>query len=110
MKCNETLGKWYKNKHGASKIIDTLETYQPLVTSLGHMLKSVERFMQPTDVVRMRQVEKTKRMLTIDLLIESAMKEVILDVELVNRLGVRNSNAEDDTDGLWLDDMTESLV
>jgi hypothetical protein len=28
MKCNETLGKWCKNKHGASKIIDTLETYQ----------------------------------------------------------------------------------
>jgi hypothetical protein len=28
-KCNETLGKWCKNKHGASKIIDTLETYQP---------------------------------------------------------------------------------
>jgi hypothetical protein len=28
MKCNETLDKWCKNKHGASKIIDTLETYQ----------------------------------------------------------------------------------
>jgi hypothetical protein len=28
MKCNKTLSKWYKNKHGASKIIDTLETYQ----------------------------------------------------------------------------------
>jgi hypothetical protein len=27
MKCNETIGKWCKNKHGASKIIDTLETY-----------------------------------------------------------------------------------
>jgi hypothetical protein len=27
MKCNETQGKWCKNKHGASKIIDTLETY-----------------------------------------------------------------------------------
>jgi hypothetical protein len=27
-KCNETVGKWCKNKHGASKIIDTLETYQ----------------------------------------------------------------------------------
>jgi hypothetical protein len=26
-KCNETSGKWCKNKHGASKIIDTLETY-----------------------------------------------------------------------------------
>jgi hypothetical protein len=27
-KCNEIIGKWYKNKHGASKIIDTFETYQ----------------------------------------------------------------------------------
>jgi hypothetical protein len=29
-KCNETLSKWCKNKHGASKIMDTLETYQCL--------------------------------------------------------------------------------
>jgi hypothetical protein len=28
VKCNKTVGKWCKNKHGASKIIDTLETYQ----------------------------------------------------------------------------------
>jgi hypothetical protein len=27
MKCNKTQGKWCKNKHGASKIIDTVETY-----------------------------------------------------------------------------------
>jgi hypothetical protein len=27
-KCNETLNKWCKNKHGASKIMDMLETYQ----------------------------------------------------------------------------------
>jgi hypothetical protein len=27
-KCNETVGKWCKNLHGASKIIHTLETYQ----------------------------------------------------------------------------------
>jgi transposase InsO family protein len=27
-KCNKTQGKWCKNKHGASKIIDTFETYQ----------------------------------------------------------------------------------
>jgi hypothetical protein len=26
-KCNEIIGKWCKNKHGASKIIDTFETY-----------------------------------------------------------------------------------
>jgi hypothetical protein len=29
MKCNKTLRKWCKNKHRASKIIDTLETYHP---------------------------------------------------------------------------------
>jgi hypothetical protein len=28
MKCNETLSKWCKNKHGASKIIDMFDTYQ----------------------------------------------------------------------------------
>jgi hypothetical protein len=26
-KCNETLSKWCKNKHGVSKIMDTFETY-----------------------------------------------------------------------------------
>jgi hypothetical protein len=31
-KCNETIGKWCKNKHGASKIIDTFETYQRTTT------------------------------------------------------------------------------
>jgi hypothetical protein len=30
IKFNETLRKWCKNKHGASKIMDTLETYQRL--------------------------------------------------------------------------------
>jgi hypothetical protein len=28
-KCNKTQSKWCINKHGASKIIDTFETYQP---------------------------------------------------------------------------------
>jgi hypothetical protein len=28
MKCNETQSKWCNNEHGASKIIDTFETYQ----------------------------------------------------------------------------------
>jgi hypothetical protein len=27
-KCNKTQSKWYINKHGASKIIDTFEMYQ----------------------------------------------------------------------------------
>jgi hypothetical protein len=35
MKCNETVGKWCKNMHGASKIIYTLETYQSLLEWIG---------------------------------------------------------------------------
>jgi hypothetical protein len=38
MKCNKTLGKWCKNKHGASKIIDTLETYQRFRSSYNEDL------------------------------------------------------------------------
>jgi hypothetical protein len=34
-KCNETIGKWCKNKLGASKIIDTFETYQATVAYTG---------------------------------------------------------------------------
>jgi hypothetical protein len=30
-KCNKTVGKWCKNKHGASKIIDTFETYHEAI-------------------------------------------------------------------------------
>jgi hypothetical protein len=35
-KCNETVGKWCKNKHGASKIIDTFETYQGGLSTTRH--------------------------------------------------------------------------
>jgi hypothetical protein len=45
-KCNETVGKWCKNKHGASKIIDTFETYEsthilPLATSTTGTVLSI---------------------------------------------------------------------
>jgi hypothetical protein len=43
MKCNETLGKWCKKKHGASKIIDTLEIYQ---LSLLYQLPNCNLFTQ----------------------------------------------------------------
>jgi hypothetical protein len=37
-KCNETLSKWSENKHGASKIIDTFETYHlpTLIQCMSH--------------------------------------------------------------------------
>jgi hypothetical protein len=36
-KYNKTLGKWCKNKHGASKIMDTLETYHRTTSILSSM-------------------------------------------------------------------------
>jgi hypothetical protein len=50
-KCNETVGKWCKNKHGASKIIDTLETYQPflLLLRLRHAQSTVTRLWSPPE-------------------------------------------------------------
>jgi hypothetical protein len=42
-KCNETLGKWCKNKHGASKIMDTLETYQRGFQSLKLFFSGQQR-------------------------------------------------------------------
>jgi hypothetical protein len=38
MKCNKTQSKWCINKHGASKIIDTFGTYQPLSMHLVSVL------------------------------------------------------------------------
>jgi hypothetical protein len=34
-KCNKTQSKWCKNKHGASKIIDTCETYHYSLLIMG---------------------------------------------------------------------------
>jgi hypothetical protein len=38
-KCNKTQSKWCINKHGASKIIDTFETYQLLMNKLNQNLR-----------------------------------------------------------------------
>jgi hypothetical protein len=40
-KCNETQGKWCKNEHGASKIMDTLEMYQLSAKGFGRLLLSI---------------------------------------------------------------------
>jgi hypothetical protein len=37
MKFNKTLNKWCKNKHGASKIMDTFETYQALSAGIKEL-------------------------------------------------------------------------
>jgi hypothetical protein len=55
MKCNETQSKWCKNKHEASKIIDTLETYQFALGSLVGKAKEIDmKFTREHGIVRAR--------------------------------------------------------
>jgi hypothetical protein len=56
-KCNETIGKWCKNKHGASKIIDTLETYQRATQTTHHHQASKQTTEQRK--AKTNQIKKT---------------------------------------------------
>jgi hypothetical protein len=53
-KCNETLSKWCKNKHGASKIMDTLEMYQG---RLEMLLPSFQFAFQPYSSISENDVD-----------------------------------------------------
>jgi hypothetical protein len=62
-KCNETIGKWCKNKHGASKIIDTFETYhQAQVTNFSGNCYKGYRTRELTVSKWRRHVRKKNRM------------------------------------------------
>jgi hypothetical protein len=69
-KCNETLSKWCKNKHGASKIIDTFETYHLFVElfpkkkkemPVGNIRKLVEAFDTKEDHVLQLKLSSVRR-------------------------------------------------
>jgi hypothetical protein len=50
-KCNETISKWCKNKHGASKIIDTFETYQCRADFRSKTDATRDRFKQGREIL-----------------------------------------------------------
>jgi hypothetical protein len=68
MKCNKTLSKWCKNKYGASKIIDTFETYQQVVPDSGLEAWYV--------ILHMRDIIKTEQ----DLLVPERLRKASIDM------------------------------
>jgi hypothetical protein len=66
--------------------------------------------MQATYMIRMALINKTRGLLIVDLLIKSAIKKSILDVELADRPGVRDNNSENNPYSGGLDDGTECLI
>jgi hypothetical protein len=85
---------------------------------LGEMLephtwclaKSVERPREQTHSIWLRGVGETGGLLTVDLLMEIAMKKCIGDIELVSRPSVCGDESEDGADCRRLDDGRESLA
>jgi hypothetical protein len=83
---------------------------ETLVPSSRGLLEAVERLVQTAHMLGTSVVDETRRLLAVDLLVKSAMEEGILDVELVNRPGTRDGDAEDGADRGWLHNRTKSLI
>jgi hypothetical protein len=83
---------------------------EALIPCPGSLLQAVERLVKPTDMVGASRVDEARRLLTVNLLIKSAMKKGIPDIKLMNRPSTRSRNAEDDADSGGLNDRTESLI
>lgn len=66
--------------------------------------------MEVTNVRRKGGIDKAGRMLTKDSFVKMTMEEGILDVELMDRPGMRSHDAEDNANGGRLDDWTKGLV
>jgi hypothetical protein len=60
---------------------------KPVVPSLGRLLQSVERLVEVADLVRLRGINKPRRLAVVDCLRESTKKEHILHIKLVDGLG-----------------------
>jgi hypothetical protein len=61
-------------------------------------------------MLRASGVDKARRLLAVDDLVKSAMEEGILDVELVDRPGTGDGDAEDDANRGLSDHEAESLI
>jgi len=85
-------------------------TGEALVPSPRSLLKSVQGLLQETDVIWGSRINKSRRLLAVDCLLQMTMKEGILHVELMDRPRARYGEAEDDPNRGRFDNRTESLV
>lgn len=61
-------------------------------------------------MIRCRGVDKARWLLAVDGLVEVAMEERVLDIQLVDKPVTRGGEAGDDADRCWFDDWAERLV
>jgi hypothetical protein len=74
------------------------------------LLQAIERLVQATNKIRAGAVNKTSRLHTINCLVKGAMQESILDIKLMNRPIMIESNCENCAYSSRLDHGTEGLI
>ena len=84
------------------------EIGEPLVPCPGRLLESIQGLLQ--ELVGSRRVDETERLLAVDCLVQMAVKEGVLHVQLMYRPGARGGDAEENPDGSWFDNRVERLV
>jgi hypothetical protein len=67
------------NKHQRGEICGEL-----VVPCLGHLLQLMERLDEKADMIRLRRINKSSWLATIDNLQEGVMQECILHIKLMN--------------------------
>jgi len=83
---------------------------EALVPRPRGLLESIQGLLQQADMIWRSWVDKTRRLLAVDRLLQMAMKKSILHVELMDGPGARDGEAEDDPYRGWFDNWTEGLV
>jgi hypothetical protein len=83
---------------------------EALVPCTRSLLEAVEGLVEPTDMRRVCGVDKARRLLAVDHLVKIAMKEGILDIQLMNRPSTGDGDAEYDADRGGLDNGAECLI
>jgi hypothetical protein len=66
--------------------------------------------LQETDVVRDDWIDEARRLLVVDCLVKVVVKKGVLHVQLMDRPGARDNDAENSPDGGWFDNRAERLV
>jgi hypothetical protein len=78
--------------------------------STRSLLRTIQRFVEPTHKIRARGICKTLGLNAVDYLSESTMQERILHIKLVNGAVLRESQRENHSNCRWLNHRTEGLI
>ena len=84
--------------------------YKTLVPGARGLLQTIQRALQQANMIRTYRINKTRRLLAVNRLLQMTMEKSILHIKLVDWPGSRSSDADDDSYHGRFDDGAERLV